>query len=447
MDSLVTLRVDENTRAGQNIGSAVSASDADSNSLTYSLEGPGKDSFTIVSSSGQIRTRSPLNHETRSSYSVTVKVDDGQRKDNSVAAKSVTIMVDDVREAPSAARGPEVAGIPGSTSSIRVTWAAPANTGPPVTGYDVHYREVGSGPTRWKHLGADRSTIITGLKAGTRYEVQVRARSEEGTGDWSRWGSGSPNPDVANRNPAFSGGSRTLSVAENTPPNTDVGAPVAATDRDGDTLTYTLEGADADSFDILSTSDGGQIRTSAELNHEEKSSYAVTVRVRDGRGGTDAANVTIRVTDVDGEAPDTPFAPTVTAVSSTRLQVSWDAPDNTGPPITDYDYRYREPSGTWTEVINTTITGTTVTIEGLAASTSYDVEVRATNAEGTSDWSSPGIGVDERTRRQQPAGILGGHERHAERERKRAGGHVHWAARRGDRRRFGRHGDLQPRRA
>ena len=198
---------------------------------------------------------------------------------------------------------------------------------------------------------------------------------------------------MANRNPAFSGGARTLSVAENTPPNTDVGAPVAATDRDGDTLTYTLEGADADSFDILSTSDGGQIRTSAALNHEEKSSYSVTVRVTDGRGGTDAVNLTIRVTDVDGEAPVTPFAPTVTAVSSTRLQVSWEAPANQGPPITDYDYRYREPSGSWTEVTNTTITGTTVTIEGLAASTSYDVEVRATNAEGTSDWSNPGIGA------------------------------------------------------
>ncbi len=391
-DSLVTLRVGENTRAGQNIGSAVSASDADSNSLTYSLEGPGKDSFTIVSSSGQIRTRSPLDYETRQKYSVTVKVDDKQRKDNSVAAKSVTIMVDDVREAPSPPAAPGVAGIPGSTSSIRVMWAAPANTGPSVTEYDVHYREVGSGPTRWEHSGADMGTIITGLKAGTRYEVQVRARNAEGTSEWSRWGSGSPNPDVANRNPTFSAGSRTLSVAENTLLNTDTGAPVAATDRDGDTLTYTLEGADAGSFDVLSTSDGGQIRTSASLNYEEKSSYAVTVRVSDGRGGTDAVNVTINVTDVDGEAPETPFAPTVSQVSSTRLQVSWDMPANQGPPITDYDYRYREPSDEWTKVTDTTITGTTEQITGLAASTSYDVEVRATNAEGTSDWSNPGIG-------------------------------------------------------
>ena len=83
----------------------------------------------------------------------------------------------------------------------------------------------------------------------------------------------------------------------------------------------------------------------------------------------------------------------MTPASSTSLQVTWDEPENTGPPITDYDYRYREPSGSWTEVTNTTITGTTVTISALTASTSYDVEVRATNAEGTSDWSNSGFGL------------------------------------------------------
>ena len=184
---------------------------------------------------------------------MTVKVDDRQRKDNSVATKSVRIDVDDVREPPPPPSAPTVVGIPGSTSSVRVTWAEPANTGPAITGYDVHYREVGSGWGRWPHNSADRSTIITGLKAGTRYEVQVRARSEEGTGEWSRAGSGAPNPDVANRRPAFSSGTRSLSVAENTPSNTDIGSPIVATDRDGDTLTYTLEGTDAGSFDVLST--------------------------------------------------------------------------------------------------------------------------------------------------------------------------------------------------
>ena len=392
--TLVTLRVDENTRAGQNIGSAVSASDADSDSLVYTLEGPGAGSFAIVSSSGQIRTKSPLDFETRQSYSLTVKADDRQKRNNSVAAMSVKISVDNVIEEPSAPAAPTVTGVPGSTSSVRVTWAPAANTGPSVNRYEVHYREAGAGKgfARWTHHGVDRSTIITGLKAGTRYEVQVRAKNAEGTSDWSRSGTGMPNPDETNRNPAFSAGSRSLSVAENTPSNTDIGSPIAAVDRDGDTLTYTLEGTDADSFDVLSTTDGGQIRTSASLNYEEKSRYSVTVRVRDGRGGADAVSVTINVTDVDGEAPDTPFAPTVQTVSSTKLQVNWLAPGNDGPPITDYDYRYRVPAGNWTAVTTTTITGTTVEITGLAASTSYDVEVRAKNAEGASEWSNPGIG-------------------------------------------------------
>ena len=129
---VVELEVEENTRSGQNVGSAIEATDPDGNRLTYTLEGPGKDSFTITSA-GQIRTRSPLNHEERDEYSLTVKVNDGQRKNNSVAAKSVTIEVTDRPEQPSAPGAPRVSGIPGSTDSVRVTWDEPANTGPPIT--------------------------------------------------------------------------------------------------------------------------------------------------------------------------------------------------------------------------------------------------------------------------------------------------------------------------
>ena len=392
--SVVELEVEENTRSGQNVGSAVEATDADKNSLTYTLEGPGKDSFSITSG-GQIRTRASLNYEERDKYSLTVKVDDRQRKDNSVAAKSVTIKVTDRPEAPSAPSAPKVTGIPGSTDSVRVTWDEPANTGPPITHYNVQYGTSGAlERVAIPHGSADRSAIITGLTAGTRYEVQVRARNAEGQSDWSRSGTGSPNPDQENRRPSFSGGSRTFSVAENTSPGANVGDLVAALDQDGDTLIYTLEGVDADSFDIIVSNSAGQIQTKADLNYEDKASYSVSVRARDGRGGTDAVNVTIRVTDVDGEAPDTPFAPTVTALSSTSIQVNWEAPENDGPPITDYDYRYRAVGDTdWTEVTNTTIAGTTATIDSLTASTSYDVEVRAKNAEGTSEWSNPGNGA------------------------------------------------------
>ena len=391
MDSLITLDMPENTRAGQNVGSAVEATDADrGNRLRYSLEGPGKDSFDINSSTGQIRTRSGVtyDYESRQGYSVTVKVDDGQSKDNSVATKSVTISVEDRDEPPSTPAAPRVVGIAGSTDSVRVTWEEPANTGPVITDYDVQCQNC---PTRVSHDGVDRSMIITGLTPGARYNVQVRARNAEGHSDWSRAGTGSPNADVANQRPIFSGGARSFTVEENSVVAGDaIGTPVTAVDPDQDPVTHTLEGTDATSFSVDAGS--GQIRATGGLNHEEKQRYSVTIKATDTRGGISTVGVTITVTDVN-EPPAKPDVPIVTPASSTSLQVTWDAPENTGPPITDYDYRHREPLGSWTEVTNTTITGTTETIEGLRASTSYDVEVRASNAEGTSDWSNSGYGL------------------------------------------------------
>ena len=64
---------------------------------------------------------------------------------------------------------------------------------------------------------------------------------------------------VPNNPPAFSADTAARSVAENTAAGQNVGGALTATDADSDTLTYTLEGTDAASFDIVSGS--GQIRT------------------------------------------------------------------------------------------------------------------------------------------------------------------------------------------
>ena len=68
----------------------------------------------------------------------------------------------------------------------------------------------------------------------------------------------------------------------------------------------------------------------------------MTVKVVDGQGGNATVDVTITLTDVD-EPPAKPAVPTVAAIdgSPTSLTVSWTAPANTGPAITDYDVQYR----------------------------------------------------------------------------------------------------------
>ena len=109
-----------------------------------------------------------------------------------------------------------------------------------------------------------------------------------------------------NNAPVFSDGtSTTRAIAENTASDTNIARPVAATDLDNDTLTYSLGGTDAASFSIVSTS--GQLQTSAALDYETKSSYSVTVSVSDGNDGSDSISVIINVTDID-ETPITPLS-------------------------------------------------------------------------------------------------------------------------------------------
>ena len=68
-------------------------------------------------------------------------------------------------------------------------------------------------------------------------------------------------------------------IAENTAAGRNIGAPVVAIDPNGDTPTYTLAGTDAASFRINGST--GQLRTSAALDFETKSTYSVVVRATD----------------------------------------------------------------------------------------------------------------------------------------------------------------------
>ncbi len=128
-----TRSVAENTAANTNIGTAIAATDADNDTLTYTLGGTDAASFSIVSTSGQLQTKAALDYETKSSYSVTITVSDGNGGSDSI---TVTINVTDVIETviisprfvPVADRTPEVrdaivAAVPNVTEAAKVTKA------------------------------------------------------------------------------------------------------------------------------------------------------------------------------------------------------------------------------------------------------------------------------------------------------------------------------------
>ena len=107
-----------------------------------------------------------------------------------------------------------------------------------------------------------------------------------------------------NEPPEFDSATATREVPENTTTGVAIGAPVTANDPDtGDALTYTLEGADLDSFDIDSASGQIQTKPGVTYDHESKSSYSVTVKADDNNGGNATIDVTITVADVN-EPPE-----------------------------------------------------------------------------------------------------------------------------------------------
>ena len=378
--SSATFSAAENQTA---VGTVVASdSDAGDSVTGYAIQGGADQSaFSIGAASGVLTFRSAPNFEdatdadTSNTYVVVVRATSGTGARAKTADQTITVTVTDVDgEAPGVPAAPTVSSA--SVSSVTAAWAAPANAGPPITDYDYRYR-VKSTPG-WTEVTNTTSTAlsatITGLAEDTEYEVQVRATNDEGTSGWSDPGSASTDANAA---PAFTS-SATFDAAEN---QTAAGT-VEASDSDaGDSVTgYAIQGgADQSAFSIGAAS--GVLTFRSAPNFEDatdadtSNTYVVVVRATSGTGErlkTADQTITVTVTDEAGEAPGAPATPTVSSASVSSVTAAWAAPANAGPPITDYDYRYRvkTPQGSWTEVTNTTSTALRATITGLAGTRS-----------------------------------------------------------------------------
>ena len=138
---------------------------------------------------------------------------------------------------------------------------------------------------------------------------------------------------TTNAQPTFSADTATRTLPENSGAGVDVvGGTITATDSDsGDTLTYSLTGTDAGSFEIDSN---GQIATKSgvtthDFNFEAtKNSYSVTVNVSDSKDADgnadtvidDTIAVTINLTNVN-EAPEITTSATTASVAENSTAV------------------------------------------------------------------------------------------------------------------------------
>ena len=161
------------------------------------------------------------------------------------------------------------------------------------------YRTPPSGGS-WTSAGCDSTTgaslevTLSGLTPGTQYRAQASLSS-------SFPSSGRQQVDfttTTNAGPVFPSSPLTRNVDENVLAGHNVGAPVTATDADGDTLTYTLGGTDAASFAIGSATGQITVGSTTSLDYETKPSYSVTVTATDTHSATATATVTIAVNDL-----------------------------------------------------------------------------------------------------------------------------------------------------
>ena len=310
-----TRSVAENTLAGVNIGGPVAATDEDGDILTYSLSGTDAASFSIVGTSGQLQTRAELDYETQDSYSVVVMVSDGNGGTDVIG---VAINVTDENDDPIFIEGDH------ATRSVVENTLAGESIGGAVSATDedgdtLTYSLGGIDGASFGIVGASgqlQTRASLDYEEKNAYSVVVMV--SDGNGGTDTIGVainvtdkeekqvpeetlGTVDPEVdktpaKDHAPAFADSSTTRSVTENTPGGVDIGSPVSAMDADDDTLTYSLGGVDAASFDIVSSS--GQLQTRAPLDYETKKAYSVTVTVSDG-SRSDSINVTINVTDID----------------------------------------------------------------------------------------------------------------------------------------------------
>ena len=304
------------------------ASDPDSSTINWSLLGDDKDVFSIAN--GVLAFKAPPDYENpgdaddNNVYQIIVQASDETNADSVVVA----IVVIDVNEPPAFGQGPHTRNIAENTTPGQ-------NIGSPVAATDDDNGDSLSytlGGTDAASFAIDALTGQLKTKAPLDHEAPKNTYTVTVTAIDSAGVTASATVTITvtdvNEPPYFGLGAGDRTVAENTAPGDPVGLPVSAEDDDaGDTLTYSLAGADSASFGIDSGTGLIKVGTGTRLDFESgtKTTYEVTVTATDSSHLSTTITVTIEVLNVneDGVVTLSQLQPQV----DTAVTASLDDPD------------------------------------------------------------------------------------------------------------------------
>ena len=283
--------ISENAANGAAVGTVV-ATDADGDALTFSItDGNTGNAFAINTGTGAITVAGTLNRTTTQTYTLMVRVSDGTTS----AEAAVTINVTDTG-------GNQAPTIAAQTFSIAEDAAANTPVGT-VTATDADNDGLTFSITMGNDAGAFAINASSGAitVAGTLdHETTPNYTLTVQVSDGTATANAAITINVTNVNdnaPAIA--AQTFSVAENVANGTAVGT-VAATDADGDPLTFTITAGNTNSAFAINAD--GAITVAGTVDYETTQTYTLTVRASDGSTSTNAA-ITINVTNLNDNAP------------------------------------------------------------------------------------------------------------------------------------------------
>lgn len=252
-------------------------------------------------------------------------------------------------------------------TTIALSWSAPSSTGgSAITSYTVGYK-LASGSV-WTSATAASPYTISGLTAGTAYDVRVAASNGNGTGPYTTVSATTsaatqfttPSaPQALAVDATYVGYTLTWSA-----PASNGGSPVFA---------YRVERASSSAGPWTVDADTSGLWFNKSVSLPSTSFFRVSAKNAEGYGPPATVSTSIRT------PPGEPTSVTVTP-SATGATITWTAPADLGSPaLSGYDVVVRDSVGAlaWT---GTGLTATTATATGLNPGTAYTAQVTAKNS-------------------------------------------------------------------
>ena len=281
--------------------------------------------------------------------------------------------------------GGPIASVPGAVGNLMaaggdgevvLSWDAPSSDGGAegaVTGYEVEWSA--DGETGWTgvdpaHGGTETGYGDTGLDGGTARHYRVRAVNDAGSGEWSAVVSATTVPDAPENVSATASGTSRIDVSWTAP--------------EGEVTGYEVEwSADGETgWTGVDPAHGGTETGYGDTGLDGGTARHYRVRAVNDAGSGEWSAVVSATT-----VPDAPENVSATASGTSRIDVSWTAPEGE---VTGYEVEWSADGETgWTGVDPAhggTETGYGDT--GLDGGTARHYRVRAVNEAGSGEWSA-----------------------------------------------------------